>query len=187
MFLQNILMSSEEESFEDFKVGLLADLDALELVPETLWTIIRPTLYFSIPGIVGFILGYWLIIKDQATFWEYLLLVVGGFFLACGIMFTIVGLVTYPRNNSSYSFTNQGLTIKPKSAESEFVSWKDMNSLKIEGENQGYQKKMKVIIRKGREIIVIPIRGHYELSTKSRNGPVILKSIKKYYERMKVN
>ena len=178
-------MSSEQESFDDFKSNLLDELDSIELIPENLWTIIRPTLYFSVPGTIGAIFGYWLITKDVATFWEYLLLVVGVFFLACGIMFTVVGLVQYPRERTRYSFTNQGLTIKPKNKEPEFISWKDMDSLKIEGEDQGYAKKQKLTIRTQRTLHIITMRGYYEPSSKSRDGKRILRSILEYYERMK--
>ena len=178
-------MRSENESFEDFRSELLADLDALELIPDNLWTKIRPTLYYIIPGATGAVLGYWLMIKDEATLWEYLLLVLGAFFLACGVMFLIVGLIQLPRSKTRYSFTNQGFTIKPTSGEKQFISWKEMKSLKIEGEKQGYAKKMKFTIKTNSDIIVIPIRGYYEPSTKSRNTKQILRSILKYYERMK--
>ncbi|MCE7742121.1 MAG: hypothetical protein GOP50_06650, partial [Candidatus Heimdallarchaeota archaeon] len=134
-------MSSEQqnetESFDDFKSNLLADLDALELVPENLWTIIRPTLYFSIPGLAATILGYWLMTKDEGTVWEYLLLAVGVFFFGCGILFTIVGLTQFPSERTRYSFTNQGFTIKPKFDDKRFISWKQMDSLEIVGADQG--------------------------------------------------
>ena len=178
-------MNSEKESFEDFKKGLLADLDALELVPETLWTIIRPTLYFSLPGAAGAILGYWLMIKDEANVGEYLLLVLGVFFLACGIMFFFVGLIQFPRERTRYSFTNQGFTIKYPDGNMKLVTWKEMDSLKIEGEKQGYAKKMRFIIKTENDVYNICPRGYYEPSTKSRNTKKILESIKKFYERMK--
>ncbi|MHA1197854.1 MAG: hypothetical protein ACTSQF_00655 [Candidatus Heimdallarchaeaceae archaeon] len=183
-------MSSETneqvESFDDFKSDLLADLDVIELVPENLWTVIRPTLYFSIPGVAGAILGYWLMTKDaDATVWEYLLLVVGVFFIGCGILFSIVGLVTFPRARTEYSFTNQGLTIKPRFDDKKFVAWKEMDSLEVEGTGQGYAKRMKCIIRTSEELIEIKVRGYYEPSSKSRNSGKILDSIKQYYERMK--
>ena len=88
-------------------------------------------------------------------------------------------------DNRISPFTNQGLTIKLKSGEFTFISWKEMSSLTIEGENQGYMKKMRIIIRVHRDVITIPIRGYYEFSTKSRSGKLILNAVKEYYERMK--
>ncbi len=175
----------ETESFDEFRSELLDDLDTIDLVPENLWTIIRPTLYFSLPGIAGTILGYWLMTKDEATVWEYFLLVLGVFFLGCGILFSLVGFIQFPRNRTRYSFTNQGFTIKPRTGDKEFVSWKQMDSLEIEGEDHGYKKKMNFTIRTSKEVYIIPLRGYYEPSSKSRNTGGILKSIKKYYERMK--
>jgi len=178
-------MSSTEESFEEFRGNLLDEFDAIELVPENLWTITRPTLYFSLPGIAATILGYWLLTTEDAKVWEYFFLVIGIFFAACGLMFFIVGLTQLMGEKTRYTLTNQGLTIKPTSGDEEFFSWKDMDSLKIEGQDQGYAKKMKITIRIKRRLIVIPMKGYYEPASKSRNTKEIMASIQQYYERMK--
>ena len=178
-------MNSNQESFEDFRSNLLDEFDAIELVPENLWTITRPTLYFSLPGIAVTFLGYWLLITEDSKIWEYLLLVLGIFFAACGLMYFIVGLTQLFGEKTRYTFTNQGITIKPESDEEKLVSWKEIDSLKIEGQGQGYAKKMKITIRIKREVIVIPMKGYYEPSSKSRDTKKIMASIKQYYERMK--
>ncbi len=189
MLLQEILMSSEEpeqtESFGEFTSNLLIALDTLELAPDSLWTIIRPTLYFSIPGLIGTILGYWLMVKDEGTIWEYLLLAFSVFFLATGIMFVIVGLTQLSSNRRRYTFTKAGLTIKPLFDEKRFISWEEMSSLEIEGKDQSIRKKKKCVIKIEEEEIVINIRGLYEPSSKSRNHDNILEAIEKYYQRMK--
>ena len=178
-------MSSEEESFEDFRSNLLDEFDAIELVPENLWTITRPTLYFSLPGIAATFLGYWLLITEDAKIWEYLFLVVGVFFAACGLMFFIVGLTQLLGEKTRYTFTNQGLTIKPQEGDEELITWKEMDSLKIEGQDQGYAKKMKITIRVKRRLIIIPMKGYYEPTSKSRDSKRIMASVQQYYERMK--
>jgi hypothetical protein len=175
-------IETNEESFADMQKDLLDELDRIQLKPSVFVRILKPTLAFTIPGlIVSIVTSYFI-----DTVLVYLAFAFGIFFTSVGILFLIIGVVTRMSTDKNvYTFTKSGLVIQSRKGNEKYFRWEEILDIELIGKGEGNRTQRLCIVKTKDDKVVIRINKFYETSEDSYEPDNIIEIISMYYESKK--
>ena len=143
---------AEENAGTYVQYDVIDMLDSVQLKPVSIWSIFKPLLAFTLPGLaVAIITGFFL-----DTVLVYIVFAGSFVFIGSGIMFTITLAITgISKDRNSYIFTKDGLRIQSRKDEERCIKWEDISNIELVGKGEGNRIKRVCFIKTKEENIVI--------------------------------
>jgi len=173
---------TQEESFEEFREDLLEDLDVLKLEPvgfSKTFVISGSMIILALVIIILFA-----IYQDP---WLAILLVVAAGLSLMGTYLFISEIRRLSDDKNIYTFSHEGFKIEREDEIQRFITWKEIDDLKIKNRTSSNKRKLKCVISIKKEDIIFFLYAFNEVTSNIKNTQGIASEITNYYEKVRDN
>ena len=187
--MQQKYIMAEEDRAQDssakyIQYDVIDLLDSVQLKPARIWSIFKPLIAFTIPGLaVAIITGFFL-----DTILVFVVFAGSFVFIGSGVMFTITSAVTrISRDRNTYIFTKNGMKIQSRKGEERQIKWEEISDVEFIGKGEGNRIQRICIVKTNEEDITIRLNKFTETTEDTSIPDAIIDIMSLYYEDKKKN
>ena len=182
-YVSKIVMA-EENAGAYIQYDVIDLLDSVQLKPARIWSIFKPLIAFTIPGLaVAIITGFFL-----DTILVFVVFAGSFVFIGSGVMFTITSVLTrISKDRNTYIFTKNGMRIQSRKREERPIKWEEISDIEFIGKGEGNRIQRICIVRTIEEDITIRLNKFTETTEDTSNPDAMIDIISLFYEDKKKN
>ncbi len=157
-------------------------LDSIQLKPATIWSIFKPIVAFTLPGLAVALTTFFFL--DSILVY---IVFAGSFvFIGTGILFAVTLAITrLSRDRNTYIFTNFGMRIQSRKEEERKIKWEDISDIEFIGKGEGNAIKRVCTVKTKDKDIVIQLNRFTETTEDTANPDAMIDIIDLYYQDKK--
>lgn len=175
---------AEENAGAYIQYDVIDLLDSVQLKPARIWSIFKPLIAFTIPGLaVAIITGFFM-----DTILVFVVFAGSFVFIGSGVMFTITSVLTrISKDRNTYIFTKNGMRIQSRKREERQIKWEEISDIEFIGKGEGNRIQRICIVRTIEEDITIRLNKFTETTEDTSNPDAMIDIISLFYEDKKKN